>query len=49
MRTPNLGKKSLTEIKNMLAEFGLKLGMEVENWPPAQLASSWVVGRADRN
>ena len=49
MRTPNLGKKSLTEIKNMLAEFGLKLGMEVENWPPAKLASSWVVSRVDRN
>ena len=49
MRTPNLGKKSLTEIKNMLADFGLKLGMEVENWPPAKLASGWTAGRVDRN
>ncbi len=48
MRTPNLGKKSLTEIKNMLADFGLRLGMEVENWPPAKLASSWTSGRPGR-
>ena len=37
MRTPNLGKKSLTEISEVLAEHGLKLGMTVENWPPAEL------------
>lgn len=37
MRTPNLGKKSLTEISEVLAEHGLKLGMAVENWPPAEL------------
>ena len=37
MRTPNLGKKSLTEISEVLAEHGLKLGMSVENWPPAEL------------
>ncbi len=49
MRTPNLGKKSLTEIKNMLADFGLRLGMEVENWPPAKLASSWTAGRLGRD
>ena len=48
MRTPNLGKKSLTEIKNMLADFGLRLGMEVENWPPAKLASNWAAGRPGR-
>ncbi len=49
MRTPNLGKKSLTEIKNMLADFGLRLGMEIENWPPAQLASNWTAGRPGRD
>lgn len=37
MRTPNLGKKSLTEISEVLAEHGLKLGMTVEDWPPAEL------------
>ena len=34
LRTPNLGKKSLTEIKSVLAEQGLSLGMKVETWPP---------------
>ena len=34
LRTPNLGKKSLTEIKTVLAEQGLTLGMKVESWPP---------------
>jgi DNA-directed RNA polymerase subunit alpha len=37
MRTPNLGKKSLTEISEVLAEHDLKLGMTVKNWPPAEL------------
>lgn len=36
LRTPNLGKKSLTEIKNVLAEQGLKLGMKLESWPPME-------------
>lgn len=40
MRTPNLGKKSLTEISEVLAEYGLKLGTTVENWPPAELENS---------
>ena len=35
LRTPNLGKKSLTEIKTVLAEQGLSLGMILESWPPA--------------
>ncbi|MGV6850856.1 MAG: DNA-directed RNA polymerase subunit alpha [bacterium] len=35
LKTPNLGKKSLTEIKDVLAEHGLALGMRLENWPPA--------------
>ena len=34
LRTPNLGKKSLNEIKDILASKGLSLGMHVENWPP---------------
>lgn len=37
LKTPNLGKKSLTEIKDVLASKGLSLGMRLENWPPAQL------------
>ena len=37
LKTPNLGKKSLTEIKEVLASRGLSLGMQVENWPPANL------------
>ena len=39
LRTPNLGKKSLTEIKDVLATKGLSLGMRLENWPPASLSS----------
>lgn len=35
LKTPNLGKKSLTEIKEVLAARGLSLGMKLENWPPA--------------
>lgn len=37
LKTPNLGKKSLTEIKDILASRGLSLGMRLENWPPASL------------
>ena len=37
LKTPNLGKKSLTEIKEVLASRGLTLGMKLENWPPAGL------------
>jgi DNA-directed RNA polymerase subunit alpha len=39
LRTPNLGKKSLTEIKEVLEQHGLALGMRLENWPPPQLRS----------
>ncbi|WP_035382815.1 DNA-directed RNA polymerase subunit alpha [Ferriphaselus sp. R-1] len=35
LRTPNLGRKSLNEIKQVLAEHGLSLGMKLENWPVA--------------
>ncbi len=37
LKTPNLGKKSLTEIKEVLASRGLALGMRLENWPPPGL------------
>ena len=37
LKTPNLGKKSLTEIKDVLATRGLSLGMRLENWPPEGL------------
>ncbi|HPA02748.1 MAG TPA: DNA-directed RNA polymerase subunit alpha C-terminal domain-containing protein, partial [Chiayiivirga sp.] len=37
LKTPNLGKKSLTEIKEVLAQRGLSLGMKLESWPPAGL------------
>lgn len=37
LKTPNLGKKSLTEIKDVLASKGLSLGMRLENWPPENL------------
>jgi DNA-directed RNA polymerase subunit alpha len=38
LKTPNLGKKSLTEIKDVLASHGLSLGMKLENWPPPGLS-----------
>ena len=37
LRTPNLGKKSLTEIKQVLESHGLALGMRLDSWPPASL------------
>lgn len=37
LKTPNLGKKSLTEIKDVLASRSLSLGMKLENWPPVNL------------
>jgi DNA-directed RNA polymerase subunit alpha len=37
LKTPNLGRKSLNEIKDVLAARGLTLGMKLENWPPAGL------------
>lgn len=37
LKTPNLGKKSLTEIKDVLASRGLSLGMRLDNWPPSAL------------
>ncbi|MCB1632312.1 MAG: DNA-directed RNA polymerase subunit alpha [Pseudomonadales bacterium] len=43
LKTPNLGKKSLTEIKDVLASRGLSLGLRLESWPPASLKNE---GRA---
>ena len=40
LKTPNLGKKSLTEIKDVLASRGLALGMRIENWPPSSITSA---------
>lgn len=37
LKTPNLGRKSLNEIKEVLASRGLTLGMKLESWPPASL------------
>ena len=39
LRTPNLGRKSLTEIKEVLERHGLALGMRLESWPPAGMSS----------
>lgn len=39
LKTPNLGKKSLHEIKDVLAERNLSLGMKLKNWPPEELKS----------
>jgi DNA-directed RNA polymerase subunit alpha len=37
LRTPNFGRKSLNEIKEVLAQMGLHLGMEMPGWPPDNL------------
>lgn len=37
LKTPNLGKKSLEEIKHLLSKLGLSLGMSIDNWPPVGL------------
>ncbi len=44
LRTPNLGKKSLTEIKEVLEGHSLGLGMRLENWPPASLRPEHELG-----
>jgi DNA-directed RNA polymerase subunit alpha len=48
LKTPNLGKKSLTEIKDVLASRGLSLGVKLENWPPASLQKEGRNGLHDR-
>lgn len=40
LKTPNLGRKSLNEIKEVLASRGLTLGMKIENWPPSGLGEN---------
>ena len=40
LKTPNLGKQSLTEIKDVLASHDMLLGMKLENWPPESLVST---------
>lgn len=37
LRTPNFGRKSLNEIKEVLSQMGLHLGMEVVGWPPENI------------
>ena len=37
LRTPNFGRKSLNEIKEVLSQMGLHLGMEILNWPPENI------------
>ena len=37
LRTPNFGRKSLNEIKEVLTQMGLHLGMEIEDWPPENI------------
>lgn len=45
LKTPNLGKKSLAEIKEVLASRGLSLGMRLESWPPAELMANEAAGK----
>ncbi len=40
LKTPNLGRKSLTEIKDILASRSLSLGMQLENWPPESMRTN---------
>lgn len=46
LKTPNLGKKSLTEIKEVLTARGLVLGIDIPNWPPESLKDSERLGSA---
>ncbi|HXZ37232.1 MAG TPA: DNA-directed RNA polymerase subunit alpha [Thermodesulfobacteriota bacterium] len=44
LKTKNFGRKSLNEIKEILSEMGLSLGMKLENWPPAELGPKTIEG-----
>ncbi|MBZ0221778.1 MAG: DNA-directed RNA polymerase subunit alpha [Dokdonella sp.] len=44
LKTPNLGKKSLTEIKDVLYQRGLQLGMKLDSWPPSDLVHGMQMG-----
>ncbi len=44
LKTPNLGKKSLTEIKDVLGQRGLSLGMKLESWPPPGISHGMQLG-----
>ncbi|MEW5853575.1 MAG: DNA-directed RNA polymerase subunit alpha [Myxococcota bacterium] len=46
LKTKNFGRKSLKEIKEILAEMGLSLGMKLDNWPPKELAAAGAAGGA---
>ncbi len=48
LKTPNLGKKSLNEIKEVLMSRGLSLGMKLDSWPPANLALESVEVEEDK-
>ena len=48
LKTPNLGRKSLNEIKEVLASRGLTLGMKLENWPPAGLETIDALRRPEK-
>jgi DNA-directed RNA polymerase subunit alpha len=37
LKTPNFGRKSLNEIKEVLGTMGLGLGMKLESWPPENI------------
>ena len=37
LRTPNFGRKSLNELKEVLSNYNLKFGMEILNWPPENI------------
>jgi DNA-directed RNA polymerase subunit alpha len=45
LKTPNLGRKSLNEIKEVLASRGLTLGARLENWPPAGPGQALIQGQ----
>ena len=49
LKTPNLGRKSLNEIKEVLASRGLSLGMKLENWPPAGSRSTMTIATHKRH